>query len=51
VNPVFAIEEMSFYEVTSHMIFAQHAPFLATFVSNPDFLDALDQMAPVESAS
>jgi len=41
VNPVFAIEEMSFYEVTSHMIFAQHAPFLATFVSNPDFLDAL----------
>ncbi len=38
VNPVFAIEEMSFYEVTSHMIFARPAPFLTTFVTNARFL-------------
>ncbi len=41
VNPVFAIEEMSFYEVTSHMIFARHAPFLTTFVTNTRFLAEL----------
>jgi len=42
VNPVFAIEEMSFYEVTSHMIFARHAQFITTAVANPKFLDGLD---------
>jgi len=42
VNPVFAIEEMSFYEVTSHMVFAKPAPFMTTFVSNADFLAGLD---------
>ena len=42
VNPVFAIEEMSFYEVTSHMVFAKHAPFLTTLVANEDFLASLD---------
>ena len=42
VNPVFAIEEMSFFEVTSHMIFAKPAPFMTTFVSNGDFLAGLD---------
>jgi tripartite ATP-independent transporter DctP family solute receptor len=41
VNPVFAIEEMSFYEVTSHMVFPRHAPFIATLVSNPSFFDGL----------
>lgn len=41
VNPVFAIEEMSFYEVTSHMIFARPAPFLTTVVTNHDFLAGL----------
>ena len=41
VNPVFAIEEMSFYEVTSDMVFARHAPFLTTFLTNDDFLEGL----------
>lgn len=41
VNPVFAIEEMSFYEVTDCMTFARPAPFLATVVTNPRFLDSL----------
>lgn len=41
VNPVFAIEEMSFYEVTSHMIFAKAAPFLTTCVAHEGFLDGL----------
>ena len=34
VNPVFAIEEMSFYEVTDWMIFPRHAPFITTSVTN-----------------
>ncbi len=38
VNPVFAIEEMSFYEVTSHMIFARHSPFIATSLANREFM-------------
>lgn len=41
VNPVFAIEEMSFYEVQSHMSFARHLPFISTVVVNPAFHDAL----------
>jgi TRAP-type C4-dicarboxylate transport system substrate-binding protein len=41
VNPVFAIEEMSFYEVTSDMIFARHAQFITTVVANPDFVEDL----------
>jgi TRAP-type C4-dicarboxylate transport system substrate-binding protein len=44
VNPVFAIEEMSFYEVTDYLIFANHAQFVTSVVSNPDFFAAL---APV----
>ncbi|MEZ6018365.1 MAG: TRAP transporter substrate-binding protein DctP [Planctomycetota bacterium] len=42
VNPVFAIEEMSFYEVTSHMIFSRPAPFLTTLVSDERFLGRLE---------
>lgn len=42
VNPVFAIEEMSFYEVSSHMIFARHAPFVTTCVANQAFIASLD---------
>lgn len=34
VNPIFAIEEMSFYEVQDYMIIANHAQFIATLVSN-----------------
>lgn len=42
VNPVFAIEEMSFYEVQTHMMLANHLPFIATVVANPQFIDSLD---------
>lgn len=41
VNPVFAIEEMSFYEVQSHMMFPRHLPFITTIVTNPQFFEAL----------
>lgn len=40
-NPVFAIEEMSFYEVSDWMIFARHAPFVATAVTNREFYQSL----------
>ncbi len=40
-NPVFAIEEMSFYEVTDWMIFPKHAPFITTSVTNQDFFESL----------
>jgi tripartite ATP-independent transporter DctP family solute receptor len=40
-NPVFAIEEMSFYEVTDWMIFARHAPFITTSVTNREFFNTL----------
>lgn len=41
VNPVFAIEEMSFYEVQSHMVMPRHLPFITTLVANPQFIDGL----------
>lgn len=41
VNPVFAIEEMSFYEVSKWMIFPNHAPFIASVVSNDEFYRGL----------
>ena len=41
VNPVFAIEEMSFYEVIEWMIFPRHAEFITTVAANPEFLDGL----------
>jgi tripartite ATP-independent transporter DctP family solute receptor len=41
VNPVFAIEEMSFYEVQDYMIFANHAPFVTTLVASPGFIASL----------
>ncbi len=41
VNPVFAIQEMSFYEVQKDMIFAHQLPFMATVVTNPKFFDGL----------
>lgn len=40
-NPVFAIQEMSFYEVTDWMIFARHAPFITTAMTNREFFDSL----------
>ena len=41
VNPVFAIQEMSFYEVTDWMIFGRQAPFVSTAVTNGPFFDGL----------
>jgi len=41
VNPVFAIQEMSFYEVTSWMIFPNHAPFVTTVAGSPELFAAL----------
>lgn len=40
-NPVFAIQEMNFYEVTDWMIFARHAPFITTAVTNREFFNSL----------
>ena len=41
VNPIFAIQEMSFYEVTDYLIFPGHAHFFTTLTANPDFWDGL----------
>lgn len=41
VNPVFAIQEMSFYEVVDYLIFAKHAPFISTAAVNEEFMDSL----------
>lgn len=41
VNPVFAIEEMSFHEVQDYLILPHHAPFVSTLVAAPAFYDAL----------
>lgn len=43
VNPVFAIEEMSFYEVQDYLIFPQHLPFIATLAASPTFYDGLSE--------
>ncbi len=43
VNPIFAIEEMSFYEVSDYLIFAYESPFYATVISNREFYDSLDE--------
>lgn len=43
VNPVFAIEEMSFYEVQEAMTFANHLPFVSTLISSPAFVDGLSE--------
>lgn len=42
VNPVFAIEEMSFYEVQDYMIQAKQAQFITTLVASSDFYSGLD---------
>jgi tripartite ATP-independent transporter DctP family solute receptor len=43
VNPVFAIEEMSFYEVTDYLIFARHSQFVASVVANQRFYAGLPE--------
>lgn len=41
VNPVFAIEEMSFFEVNDHLIFANQAEFYSTCLVNRKFYERL----------
>ena len=41
VNPIFAIEEMSFHEVTSVLTFAKQAPFISSAVCNAEFYRGL----------
>lgn len=41
VNPVFAIEEMKFYEVSDYMIWAGQQEFTTSVVANQDFYEGL----------
>ena len=41
VNPIFAIEEMKFYEVQDYMIWAGQQEFTTTVVANLDFYEGL----------
>ncbi|GAA0591720.1 TRAP transporter substrate-binding protein DctP [Caenispirillum bisanense] len=41
VNPVFAIEEMKFYEVSDYMIWAGEQEFTTTVVTNANFFNGL----------
>lgn len=40
VNPIFAIEEMKFYEVSDYMIFSGEQQFTTTVVTNSDWYNA-----------
>ncbi len=50
VNPVFAIEEMKFYEVQEYLNFMNHELFVGTFCANPEFWESLteEEQAMVE---
>lgn len=50
VNPIFAIEEMKFYEVQDYMIWAGQQQFTTTVVSNRDWYEGLpgDQRAMLD---
>lgn len=41
IQPVFAHEEMGFYEVQDYMVFANQAQFIATVMANRDWYDGL----------
>ena len=41
VNPIFAIQEMGFYEVQDYLIIGRQDGFFAATVTNPDFYDSL----------
>ncbi|MFC3105923.1 TRAP transporter substrate-binding protein DctP [Salinisphaera aquimarina] len=41
IQPVFAHEEMGFYEVQKYMIFAKQSQFVATLMGNKDWYDGL----------
>ncbi|MBB5322032.1 TRAP transporter substrate-binding protein DctP [Marinobacter oulmenensis] len=42
-NPVFAIEEMDFHEVQSHLTLPRASRFISSLVANPDWLGGLDE--------
>jgi TRAP-type C4-dicarboxylate transport system substrate-binding protein len=41
IQPIFAHQEMDFYQVQSHLIFANQAQFIATFMANNDWYENL----------
>lgn len=41
IQPVFAHQEMDFYQVQSHLIFPNQAQFIATFIANNDWYENL----------
>lgn len=41
IQPVFAHQEMDFYQVQDYLIFANQAQFIATFMANEDWYDGL----------
>lgn len=43
VNPIFAIEEMSFYEEQDYMIMAKHEQFISTLVAGNTWFESLPQ--------
>lgn len=51
VNPIFAIQEMKFYEVQTHLMLSKQDIFVGTFCVNPDFWETLsdDNKQMVES--
>lgn len=53
IQPVFAHQEMGFYEVQSNMIFAKQSQFVATLMSNEDWYDGLsdDQRQMIKQAT
>jgi len=42
VNPIFAIEEMSFYEEQDYLTSARHAQFVSTLAASRSWYDSLD---------
>lgn len=52
IQPVFAHQEMDFYQVQDYMIFANQAQFVATVMANADWYDNLsdDQEQMIEEA-
>lgn len=52
IQPVFAHQEMDFYQVQDYMIFANQAQFIATFMGNSDWYDGLssDHKQMIEDA-
>ncbi len=53
IQPVFAHEEMGFYEVQDYMIFAKQSQFVATLMANEDWYDGLsdDQQSMLDEVT